>query len=220
MNASVNKMKKLILFDFDGTVIDNSEGIYNCIKYALDKKGMKPLSDKQLRSFIGPSLFDSFMWNCTDDKDTAEELVALYRERYKPVGSTEVRVYDGMRELLESLKGDGYITAVCSSKPYEFVRKIAGEQELEHLFDGFFCPSFQSHLSDKSSLALDAIRHFGVEKDETVLIGDTRFDVAAARDAGIECIGVLYGFSEEGELDFADYIANEVRDIYPAIKEC
>ncbi len=209
--------KKLILFDFDGTVVDNSEGIYNCIRYALEKKGMKPLSDKVLRSFIGPSLFDSFMWNCTDDKEVAEELVTLYRERYKPVGSTEVRVYDGIRELLLKLKNEGYFTAVCSSKPYEFVRKIAKEQELENLFDGFFCPSFQSHVSDKSSLALEAIKHFGVEKEEAVLIGDTRFDVAAARAAEISSIGVLYGFSEEGEMDSADKIAADVKDIYPII---
>lgn len=210
--------KKLILFDFDGTVADNSEGIYNCIRYALDKKGMPQPSDGQLRSFIGPSLFDSFMWHCTDNKDTAEELVTLYRERYKPIGSTEVRVYDGMKELLSRLKNEGYITAVCSSKPYEFVRKIAKEQNLEALFDGFFCPSFQSHLSDKSSLALEAIKHFGVKKEETVLIGDTKFDIAAAKKAEISSIGVLYGFAtEDGELDSADAVAKEVKDIYPIL---
>lgn len=210
--------KKLILFDFDGTVVDNSEGIYNCIRYALDKKGMEPLSAEALRSFIGPSLFDSFMWHCTDDKNTAEELVALYRERYKPIGSTEVRVYDGIRELLKKLREDGYITAVCSSKPYDFVRKIAKEQELEELFDGFFCPSFSSHVSDKSELALEGIKQFGVRKEETVLIGDTKFDINSARDAGIECIGVLYGFGEEGEMESSDFIAAEVKDIYPTIK--
>lgn len=210
--------KKLILFDFDGTVADNSEGIYNCIKYALVKKGMKPLSDEVLRSFVGPSLFDSFMWHCTDDKEVAEELVSLYRERYRPLGSTEVRIYDGMKELLARLKNEGCITAVCSSKPYDFVRKIAKEQGLEDLFDGFFCPSFQSHVSDKSSLALEAIKHFGVSKEETVLIGDTKFDVAAARAAEISSIGVLYGFATEaGELDSADAKASEVKDIYPII---
>lgn len=210
--------KKLILFDFDGTVADNSEGIYNCIKYALGKKGMKPLSDKAMRSFIGPSLFDSFMWHCTDDKTEAEELVSLYRERYRPLGSTEVRIYDGMKELLARLKNEGYLTAVCSSKPYDFVIKIAKEQGLESLFDGFFCPSFGNHLSDKTSLALEAIKHFGVSKDETVLIGDTKFDVAAARGAGISSVGVLYGFAtEEGELDSADAVAADVKDIYPVI---
>lgn len=210
-------MKKLVLFDFDGTVADNSEGIYNCIKYALEKKGKESLPPEILRKFIGPSLFDSFMWHCTDSEAEANELVELYRERYAPVGSTEVIIFDGMRELLERLRREGIKTAVCSSKPYDFVRKIAKEQGLEELFDGFFCPGFGSHVSDKSGLALEAVDFFKVKKEEAVLVGDTKFDLAAARDAGIECVGVLYGFSEKGELDTADYIAPQVKDIYPAL---
>ncbi len=209
--------KKLILFDFDGTVIDNSEGIFNCIRYALDKKGMAPLSDDVLRKFIGPSLFHSFRWFCTEDDEVASELVALYRERYGPVGTTEVRVYDGMKQLLERLRLDGMKTAVCSSKPYDFVRKIAREQGLEELFDGFFCPGFASHVSDKSGLALEALEYFGIKKEEAVLIGDTKFDVSAARDAGIECIGVLYGFSEDGEMKDAHYVSADVEGIYGII---
>lgn len=210
--------KKLVLFDFDGTVADNSEGIYNCIKYALEKKGMPPLDGETMRKFIGPSLFDSFMWHCTDNKETAEELVSLYRERYRPVGTTEVRIYDGIKELLVTLRKEGVITAVCSSKPYDFVVKISKEQGLYELFDGFFCPGFGSHISDKSGLALEAIKTFSAEKDETVFVGDTRFDVAAARDAGVECIGVLYGFCEEGELDTADYKAENSEEILSFIR--
>ena len=207
-------MKKLVLFDFDGTVVDNSEGLYNCIRYALDKKGKPALPEETLRKFIGPSLFDSFLWHCTDDEAEAEELVAYYRERYAPIGTTEVRVYDGMKETLEKLRALGAKTAVCSSKPYDFVRKISKEQGLEPLFDGFFCPGFSCHVSDKSGLALEAINYFGIKKEESVLVGDTRFDVAAARDAGIDCVGVLYGFSEDGELDDADFVAADVGDIY------
>ena len=209
----MNKMKKLVLFDFDGTIVDNSEGIYNCIGYALEKKGLPPLPDEIKRKFIGPSLFDSFMWHCTKSSEEAEELVALYRERYRPVGTTEVRVYDGIKDLLAALKKQGITCAVCSSKPYDFVRKISKEQGLEEYFDGFFCPGFGSHVSDKAGLALEAIKEFSAVKSDTIFVGDTRFDVAAARDAGIECIGVLYGFSEEGELDSAEFKAHNASEI-------
>ena len=209
--------RKLILFDFDGTVIDNSEGIYNCIKYALSEMKLPEPPESVLRSFIGPSLFDSFMWHCTDDKDTAEKLVALYRKRYAPIGSTELIVYDGIRELLEKLREQGYKTAVCSSKPFAFVEKIAKEQGLYELFDGLFCPGFGSHVSDKTGLALEAISHFGVKKEETVLVGDTRFDVEAADRAGIDCIGVLYGFGEDEDMKTARYTAENAEDIYSCI---
>ncbi len=211
--------KKLILFDFDGTVIDNSEGIYHCISYALEKTGKNPLSEETLRKFIGPSLFDSFMTYVDKNEETVNKLISFYRERYAPKGSTMVRVYDGMKELLSILKNEGYKTAVCSSKPYDFVIKIAKEQELYGLFDGFFCPGFSSHASDKAELALSAIEEFSVLKEETVLIGDTKFDVRSAKKAGIECIGVRYGFSEEGELERegAHYIVNDVMDIHSLI---
>lgn len=209
--------KKLVLFDFDGTIVDNSEGIYNCIRYALDKKGLPPLSQETLRKFVGPSLFDSFMWYCTDNSEEADELVALYRERYAPIGTTEVFVFDGMKVLLKQLRENGIKTAVCSSKPYKFVSKISKEQGLEELFDGLFCPGLSSHISDKSGLALEAIKYFEMQKEETVFVGDTKFDIEAARDAGITSIGVLYGFSEDGEMDGADYIASDVKDIYPLI---
>lgn len=209
--------RKLILFDFDGTVVDNSEGIYNCIRYALNKAGMPELPENILRKFIGPSLFDSFMIHCTDDKQKANELVSYYRERYAPVGSTELIVFDGIKQLLKKLRAEGYKTAVCSSKPYDFVTKIASEQGLADLFDGFFCPGFSSNVSDKTGLALEAVEFFGVKKEETVLIGDTKFDVAAAKGAGIDCIGVLYGFYEDGDMDEARYRAEKVGDIYPII---
>lgn len=209
--------KKLILFDFDGTVADNSEGIYNCISYALQKAGKPQLDKEVMRTFIGPSLFDSFRRLCTDSNEEADRLVAYYRERYAPTGSSEVRVYDGMKELLKKLRREKYFLAVCSSKPYAFVEKITKEQGLYELFDGLFCPDFSSHASDKSGLALQAVEKFKVTKDRTVLVGDTKFDVAAAKQAGIECIGVEYGFSEEGDLAQADYIAKTVEDIYKLI---
>ena len=62
------------------------------------------------------------------------------------------------------------------------------------------------------------MKTFGVSKEDTVLVGDTKFDINSAHDAEIECIGVLYGFSSDGEMDNADYIAPEVKDIYPLIK--
>lgn len=209
--------KKLILFDFDGTVTDNSEGIYNCISYALQKAGKPQLNKEIMRTFIGPSLFDSFMKYSADSEEEANRLVSYYRERYAPVGSSEALIFDGIPELLEKLRTDGYKTAVCSSKPRDFVIKIAKEKNIFNLFDGFFCPDFSSHISDKSGLALSAVKHFGVKKEETVLIGDTKYDVEAAKSADIDCIAVLYGFSSDGELDNADFIAREVKDIYPLI---
>lgn len=211
---------KLVLFDFDGTVIDNSEGIFNCIRYALRKLELPAPGETTLRRFVGPSLFDSFRAYCEDDEEKAERFVALYRERYAPVGITECHLYGGMRELLSRLKENGYKIAVCSGKPYEFVVRISKSLGLYEIFDGFFCPGFAPVDSDKAGLILAAVERLGVTKAETLMVGDRRFDIEAAKKAGVASLGVRYGFAEPGELETAgaDRIADTVEAIYPAVE--
>lgn len=211
--------KKVILFDFDGTVIDNSEGIYNCIKYALTKME-KPIPDEAtLRRFIGPSLFDAYFDYIDKDEEDAQRFVDLYRERYGPVGTTEVKLYPKIKELLSALNKDGCICAVVSSKPLAFVKKIAKFLGVFEEFNEYFCPDFAAHKSDKSEYVEEAVAHYGVDKIQALMIGDTRFDVQAAHTAGVECLGVSYGFSVPGELESenAEYIADDAEDIFTLI---
>ena len=212
---------KLVLFDFDGTVVDNSEGIFNCIVYALRKMELPVPEEAVLRRFVGPSLFDSFCAYCENDREKAERFVAFYRERYAPVGFSECRLYDGVRELLTRLKGDGLRLSVCSGKPYDFVKKIIRMLQMDELFDGCFCPGFAPVDSDKAGLILAAAERFGAEKEQTLMIGDRRFDIEAAKKAGVASLGVRYGFAEPGELEAAgaDRIVAAVEEIYDAVCE-
>lgn len=211
--------KKLILFDFDGTVIDNSEGIYKSILYALKKLGREPLGEDDLRKFIGPSLYDGYLANCEDNKENANRFVELYRERYAPVGYTEVKLYPGMKELLCVLKSKGRKVAVCSSKPIDFVKKISEHLGIYKLFDHYFCPGFGSTASSKTEFILEAMKYYDVTREETLMIGDRKYDIEAAKEAHVESAGVLYGFAEDGELQNAgaDFIAEDLKALYPVI---
>ena len=215
----MNKIKDL-LFDFDGTVIDNSEGIYNCIRYALDKMGMPPLPEAVLRTFVGPSLFDSYMTKCEADPARAELFVKLYRERYAPTGKYEVRLYPGIRTLLQTLRDRGYRLAVCSSKPWEFVTAIAKHLEIFDLFDFYSCPRFSDTDSDKTGLIAACLAHYGDETAAALMIGDTKYDILAAKNAGVASLGVLYGFSAPGELAAcgADFLAATVDEILSVLE--
>lgn len=213
--------KKYLLFDFDGTVIDNSEGICGCIRYALGKMNMPVPPQSVLERFIGPSLFDSYRKYCEDSEERAALFVKLYRERYAPTGYLETRLYDGIKETLEKLHGDGFILAVCSSKPLEFIEKIAAAFGIYGLFEFYSCPGFATHDSDKRSLIENAVSHFGADKKDVLMIGDTKFDINAANEAGVDSLGALYGFSEKGELEAcgATVLASSPNDIYRVIKE-
>ena len=212
--------KKYLLFDFDGTVIDNSEGIYNCILYALDAMGLPRPDEAVLRSFVGPSLHDSFRRHFRDDPAEADRFVSLYRERFAPTGKFEVRLYPGIPDCLRTLRADGYETAVCSSKPLPFVQDIARHLGVFDLFSFYSCPDFSDTDSDKTRLIGNCLRHFGAEKEEAVMIGDTRFDIWAAKKAGVTALGVEYGFSVPGELTAAgaDLLAADVPALTRAIR--
>jgi|GEM_PF-75608 len=211
--------KKLALFDFDGTVIDNSRGIYNCIEYACDKMGVPRPDEKTLRRFVGPPLYDSYRKYIEDDHDRALYFVDCYRERYAPIGKTEAELYPGIKELFSALRKDGYILAVCSGKPRDFVMAIAENLGISEYFSEYYCPSFSDTGIDKGDYIIKAMEDFQTVRSSTVMVGDTKSDILAAKKAEVRSVGVRYGFAAENELEDAktDAIVDTVEDVYLAV---
>lgn len=208
-------MRNVALFDFDGTVIDGSEGIWKCINHATDKMGLPRATQAVLDSFIGPSLYDSFVKHYENDPDRANLFIAYYRERYSVTGKYECGLYPGIRDLLRDLNNDGFRLAVCSSKPLEFVKDIAAHLGVFDAFAYYSCPSFRDNVSNKTALATACLRFFGADRTDAVLIGDRIFDIEAAKGAGIAAMGVTYGFAPPGELEEAgaDLLAENAEEI-------
>ena len=130
-----NTMYKYYLFDLDGTISQSEPGILNCIRYALDAAGLPEPSEKVLKTFIGPSLYDSFTSKCHVDHDQALWLVDKYRERYNVTGLYETSIYDGIPQTLKDLKEKGAKIGVATSKPTEPTKKILAKFDLAQYFD-------------------------------------------------------------------------------------
>ena len=213
--------KKLLLFDFDGTVIDNSEGIFNCIRYAADKLGMPRPAESQLRAFVGPPLYASFQKYMGADHETALALVEAYRERYRPLGTKEAVLYPRVKEVLTALHADGYTLAVCSGKPRDFVIAIAERRGVFELFSEYYCTTFQDTKATKADYIRRAMAENGVCAEETVMIGDTESDILAAKQTGVFSVGASYGFAAPGELEACepDRFAADAAGIYRAVTE-
>ena len=128
-------MYKAFLFDLDGTLTDSGEGITKSVQYALEKVG-KPEPDLQkLRIFVGPPLLEQFQEYAGIDEETAGKAVAIYRERYAPVGIYENKLYPGIPKMLSGLKQRGYKLAIASSKPENFVKIVAEYFHIDSYFD-------------------------------------------------------------------------------------
>ena len=195
-------MVSCILFDFDGTVYDTVEGITKSVQYAVRKHGLDaPL--EELRCFAGPPLVDMFMEKFGFDRLTAEQATREFRERYVPIGVDESRVFPEVRGLAEALRGAGLKLGIATSKPEKLARQLLEREGMLELFDVVSGSCDDGNNNAKWQVIERAMEALGVSREETVLIGDTKYDVAGAHRVGIPCIAVSYGYASPGELEEA-----------------
>ena len=191
-----------ILFDFDGTVFDTVEGITKSVRYALNKVGLDAELES-LRCFAGPPLADKFMEVYGFDRAAAEQAVRDYRERYRPIGMNECCVFPGIKELLEKLCAAGKTVGIATSKPQELAEELLRRENMLGLFQVICGSCPDGNDSAKWQVVQRAMELCGAAKENTILVGDTKYDVAGAHKVGIACVGVRYGYAAEGELEAA-----------------
>lgn len=211
-------MYHTILFDLDGTVTNSKEGITKCVQYALKSFGIiEPDLDK-LECFIGPPLGQSFMKYYGLSKEDADKAVAKYRERYQPVGIYENTIYDGMEELLSSLKAAGKCVALATSKPEVYAEEILSSKGLSKYFDiitGSLLDGRRTNKEDVIREVLLRLQYNEEQKKGCIMIGDREHDIIGAKAVSIPSIGIRYGFAKGSELwdAGADYVLDTVADV-------
>ena len=204
------------LFDFDGTLCDTTEGIFNSIIYSLDCYGIKENDLKKLEFFVGPPLFESYktIYNVSDED--ALWLIEKYRERYRVKAAEESLIYDGVADMLKKLNNKGKKIAVASSKPKKFVDEISQYHDIYKYYDFVSAEDFKNNHSSKEELINACLDYFGnPDKSRVLMIGDRFYDIDGAKAVGIDSAGAVYGFGTEEELKNAGatHILYKVTDL-------
>ena len=199
-----------VIFDFDGTVADTGEGILRSLQYSFEAMG-DPIPDLgDLKKFIGPPVYYSYTTFYKVSEDKVDLYIKKYRERYSEKGIYESKVYEGLKELVISLKEKGVKVGIASSKPERLIYAVSDYLEITSLFDAIVgVKSDNSKHSTKAGLITQAMTDMGAEnKDKVLMIGDRCFDIDGAHEAGIKCCGALWGFGSEEEFKAhnAEYI--------------
>lgn len=191
----------VVLFDFDGTVVDTGEGILKSLQYSFAQMGREVPKTDDLKKFIGPPVYYSFTHFYGVSEDEVSVYIKKYRERYKEKGIYESRLYDGMKELLCELKDRGVKLAVASSKPEHLIYSVADYLGITHLFDVIVGVKVDdSNHSSKSGLILEAISKLSCEdKSKVLMVGDRCFDIDGATGAGVDSCGALWGYGDNEE---------------------
>lgn len=213
--------KKVILFDLDGTLTDPGVGITNSVMYALEKYGIIVSDRSELYKFIGPPLMQSFENYYGFDKNEAERAVSLYREYFRDRGIFENQVYDGIKQLLGTLKAQGKVVGLATSKPEVYAKQILEHFELDGDFDFISGSMMSGERTDKGEVIAWAVQLLGEKQkqkytaEEMVMIGDREHDVIGARKNRITSIGVLYGYGSREELTEAgaDAVVSSVGEL-------
>lgn len=209
------------MFDLDGTVIDSSRGVFNAVRYALEKMRAPIPTDEELKAFVGPPLLYSFINFCGMSDGDAKRTVELYREYYSEKGIFELTVYDGICAALNNLRDAGFKTLLATSKPQPFAARIAERFGFSAQLDGIYGADFDGKRIDKNEVLEYALQDFGIDVNNAVMVGDRKYDILGAKRFGLKSIGVLYGFGDESELKKAgaDKIVRTAEDIFGAIAE-
>lgn len=192
-----------IFLDLDGTLIDPKEGITLSIQHALRELGAEVPSQNELTWCIGPPLHDSFRVLLGERADVGAA-VDLYRERYTDEGMFEADVYDGIGEMLDGLRDTGLPLYIATSKPHAYASTIADHFGLSHYVNGLYGAELDGTNSDKTDLLAHVLAETGADPYKSVMIGDRMHDILGAQNNDIPSLGVLWGYSDEGELHMAE----------------
>lgn len=197
--------QKAIFFDLDGTVTDSGEGIMNCATLALEHFGIPIPSRKEMRVFVGPPLDQTFI-KFGIPADKTDEAIKVFRSRYTTVGKFENFPYPGIRETLQALKAQGHRLFVATSKPEIMANEVLNHFDLAGFFEkiaGATLDGSRSHKADVITYLLGLTGDVG----QTLMVGDTAFDVVGAAAHGIPTIGVSWGYGTVEDMDKAGAIA-------------
>ncbi len=216
MNENKPSRYATILFDLDGTLTDPGVGITNSVAYALKKKNINVSDRTSLYKFIGPPLLDSFSQFYGFTQDECMSAIEDYREYFSDKGIYENELYDGIDNLLKFLKDGCKTIVLATSKPEDFAVRILEYFNIDSYFDFVAAATMDGSRSKKADIIQYALEQSKVtDLSKTVMIGDRKYDILGASQAGIDSIGVLYGYGscEELKQSKATYIVETVEDI-------
>jgi phosphoglycolate phosphatase len=200
----------------DGTLTDPVEGITRCLNYALERMSVPLPTREELQLHIGPPLRSTFSQILkTTDEAKVEKAVVLYRERFAEVGMFENEVYEGVPEMLARLQSSAKKLFVATSKVNVYTERILKHFELSGYFDGVYGSELDGRFDNKADLIRHILASESLVAEETLMVGDRKYDITGAKENRCFAAGVIYGYGSAEELTAAgaDYLCHSPHDV-------
>lgn len=209
-------MYKAVIFDLDGTLLNTLDDLSASVNHALSAFGFPERTVSEVRSFIGNGVVKLMERSVPAgiDGETFEKCFAAFRGHYLAHMYDTTEPYSGIIELLDELEKRGIKTSVVSNKLHAGVTGLCSD-----FFGGRLTAAFgvsdESERKPAPANVFKALGFMGVQKRDAVYVGDSEVDVQTAKNAGIDCIGVTWGYRDESELlkNGADIIVRKPEEI-------
>ncbi len=214
-------MKKAVIFDLDGTLLNTLEDLADSTNEMLKKFSMPERSLDEIRQFVGNGMKRLVERSVSEDfdRDKFEEAYDFFRSAYRKNMRNKTCPYDGIVECLENLKAMGIKTVVTSNKNDDAVKSLCRD-----IFGDLLtlCVGVNEKHPPKPepSMVIYAIEKIGVKREDCIFVGDSETDILTAKNANITSAGVLWGFRDRDVLSIsgADFIISKAADIIDIVK--
>ena len=215
-------MKKLVIFDLDGTLLNTIEDLGNAANYALSRNGYPTHSLASYPFFVGNGVRNLIRKALPDDARTdsiIDSLLKDFKEYYNEHNTDCTKPYDGIVELLRKLQDNGVKMAVASNKYQQATEKIIASYFGDIDFVAVYGQRDGVNVKPDPSVVFSILADAKVPKSDVLYVGDSGVDMETARRACVDSVGVTWGFRSEKELNeyHADRIVNKVSDIFDIV---
>ena len=196
----MNHEAKLIVFDWDGTLMDSAAHIVACLQNAITELSLAPKTDNEIKNIIGLGLREALLalYPQANDKELTD-LVDRYRKHFFDQQADPCELFYGARELIQDLDAKDYFLAIATGKGRNGLDKVLKETGLGEFFPVTRCAD-ESHSKPHPQMMLDIIDYYGVDANEAIMVGDTEYDLQMASNASANSVAVTYGVHEKQRL--------------------
>lgn len=204
-----------VIFDFDGTLADTFSGIYETTQATLEKMGLPPTTQEQARKGIGLPLRGSLKIGANIPDERLEEAVTVYRELFDDIAFDLATLFPGILDAVKELSRRGVPMAIASSRSGRSLNILMERLGLKEYIPNIFGVETVPNPKPNPDLVLHILDVMGADPRQTLVIGDTTFDIEMGNRAGCYTCGVTWGNQTAAELAVArpDYIINDIRQI-------
>lgn len=190
----------LIVFDWDGTLMDSEARIIDCMQAAVSDLGLAPPSRQRIRDIIGLGLKEAVETLLpSTEPEAVEEITLRYRHHFLEENTTPSVLFPGAQAVVEWLRTRGYLLAVATGKGRRGLDRALRETGLGGSFHATRCAD-ETRSKPHPAMLLEIMNELGVSAQDTLMVGDTEYDVLMAKNAGASAMAVSYGVHERTRL--------------------